>query len=216
MTLGDYGRLLLRRGWIIVLAIALTAGAAYVFSRLQTRIYRATQEVALNPARNDLGLQQTMEQRMASYAAYIDTNRRAAIVIDTLKLDMTPEQLAGNVTVTPDLNTLRLNIDVDMTDGELAKQISTAYAQVFLQWLTETNEPLRIEDRVYGELNDDAKYGLFRPNTTINVAAGALLGVILGGLIVFALEFAEAGIVNARRDVERAGLNLMAALPGVE
>lgn len=213
MTLSDYGRLLLRRGWIIVLAIALTVAAAFLFSRAQTRIFRSTQQIALSPARNDFGLQQTMSQRMASYAAFIDTERRASAVIDLLKLDMTPGQLAGNVTVSPDLNTLRLNIDVDMTDGELANRVANAYGQVFLVWLNEQNEPLRIEDRIYGELNDDARYGLFRPNTTINLAAGAVLGLILGGAIVFALEYAEAGIVRTRRDIERAGLLPLVAVP---
>lgn len=213
MTLADYGRLLLRRSWILILAIALTVAAAYLFSRTQTRIYRSTQQIALSPARNDFSLQQTMSQRMASYAAFIDTDRRASAVIDLLRLDMTPGQLSGTVTVTPDLNTLRLNIDVDMTDGELANRVAAAYAQVFLLWLNEQNEPLRMEDRIYGELNDDAKYSQFRPNTTINLAAGGVLGLILGGAIIFALEYAEAGVVRTRRDIERAGFTPLAAVP---
>lgn len=44
MQLSDYVRILARRGWLIVLAVALTAGSAFIFSRLQTPIYRATQK----------------------------------------------------------------------------------------------------------------------------------------------------------------------------
>ena len=42
-------------GWIILLAMILTAGSAYVFSKLQTPIYRAEQKILIKPSRPDLG-----------------------------------------------------------------------------------------------------------------------------------------------------------------
>ena len=42
MQLQDYARVLLKRGWIIILLAILAAGSAYVFSKLQTPIYRST------------------------------------------------------------------------------------------------------------------------------------------------------------------------------
>jgi uncharacterized protein involved in exopolysaccharide biosynthesis len=55
MQLSDYVRILARRGWLIALAVAITAGSAFIFSRLQTPIYRATQKILIQPARNDFG-----------------------------------------------------------------------------------------------------------------------------------------------------------------
>src|SRR5947207_13175096 len=117
MNLADYLRILLRRGWIILLAVILTAGSGYVFSKLQTPVYRATQEILIKPARPDFGLTQTLRQLMNSYSTRLNTEDRASEVIDALKLDMTPQQLAGMVAATPDLNNLTINIDADMTDG---------------------------------------------------------------------------------------------------
>src|SRR5436305_204793 len=106
MNLTDYLRIIARRGWIILLAVILTAGSGYIFSRLQTKIYRSTQRVLIKPARPDFGLTQTLRQLMESYAARMNTDLRAKDVIDTLKLDMTPEKLHQAVSVTPDLNSL--------------------------------------------------------------------------------------------------------------
>src|SRR5437763_123606 len=108
MNLTDYLRILVRRGWIIVLAVILTAGSGYVFSRLQTKVYRSTEKIMIKPARNDFGLTQTLRQLLESYSVRMNTDLRAKEVIDTLKLDMTPQQLSGAVNVTPDLNSMVL------------------------------------------------------------------------------------------------------------
>ena len=46
MRIQDYIRVLRQRGWIIILAIVLTAASAFVFSKLQTPIYRSTIEIS--------------------------------------------------------------------------------------------------------------------------------------------------------------------------
>ncbi|MFN8418123.1 MAG: Wzz/FepE/Etk N-terminal domain-containing protein [Anaerolineae bacterium] len=52
MNLADFARILIRRGWIILLVAALT-GVSALFSKLQTPIYRATQQILVKPARPD-------------------------------------------------------------------------------------------------------------------------------------------------------------------
>jgi uncharacterized protein involved in exopolysaccharide biosynthesis len=56
MNLIDYGRILLRRGWIMALLAVIAAVSAYVLSSRQTPEYRATQMVLIQPARTDNGL----------------------------------------------------------------------------------------------------------------------------------------------------------------
>lgn len=207
MSLTDYLRIIIRRGWIIVLAMVLTAAAAYIFSKLQTPTYRATQKILLQPARNDFGLQQVMRQLMGSYVARLDTDERAREVIDLLNLDMTPGSLHGMVSVNPDLNNLVINIDVDVPGDEsaasLAAQVARAYGEQFVQWRNQQNDPLRLEDRINAELLDYPQPGLFRPDTKINVIAGALLGLILGGIVIFILEYIDSNIVRRSQDIER-------------
>jgi hypothetical protein len=49
------------------------------------------------------------------------------------------------------------------------------------------------------------------------VAAGAILGALLGGIIVFVLEWVESGVLRSSADVERfLGLTVIGAIPLVE
>lgn len=217
MTLNEYVRIVMRRGWIVVIAVILTAGSAFFFSRLQTPIYRATQTILIAPARNDFGLAQTLKQLMASWVARLDADARAVDVIEALNLDMTPASLRSQVTVASDLNALLITVDVDMADGPTAARVANTYGQQFIQWRNEQNAPLRVEDRINAELIDYPRFGLFRPNTAVNVAAGALLGVIVGGAVVFVLEYLGANIVRRPEDVERyLELPVLGALPDAE
>src|SRR5258708_5133376 len=203
MNLIDYVRILARRGWIILLAMVLTAGSAYVFSKLQTPIYRATQKILIKPSRPDLGLTESLKQLVTSWAARTDTELRATEAINALKLDLTPAQLHKQVTVTPDLNDLQIVVDVNMTNGDLANRVARVYGTQFIEWRNQENQPLRNEDRISAELLDFPQYGQFQPNTAVNVAAGALLGLLVGGVIVFILELIESNVVRRANDVER-------------
>jgi capsular polysaccharide biosynthesis protein len=203
MNLLDYARILARRGWIILVAVALTAGAAFGFSLLQTKEYRATQKVLLLPARNDLGLSETLRIVMRSYVEYLNTDTIAQSVIDTLQLDMEPGELRSNVTIDSDPTTLVIQIDVDMEDGPTAADVATAWGQELVEFRLEENSDLDREERIEAQLLDTATYSQHRPNTQVNVLAGAIFGLLVGGVVVFVLEYMEANILRRADDIER-------------
>ncbi len=214
MKLSDYVRIVRRTGWLVVLAMALAAGSAFVFSKLQTPIYRSEQKILIQPARNDFGLTQTLVDLLNSYAQWMSTITLAQQVIDTLHLDMTPDQLTADVLVSPDRNNDLLNVDVSMTDGNVANDVARTYGELFDQWLIKQNQPLQLADRINAVLLDKPRYGLFRPTTAVNVLAGALLGLLIGGAAVVAIETASANVVRRATDVERAlQLPVLGAIP---
>ena len=51
MELSDIFRILRQRGWLILVLMALTAAAAYGFSRIQTPVYESTLRLLVNPGR---------------------------------------------------------------------------------------------------------------------------------------------------------------------
>lgn len=217
MNLLDYVRILVRRGWIIGLAVLLTAGMGFVYSRFQTVEYRATQKVLVKPARNDQGLTETLRILMRSYVEYLNTDAVAQIVIDQLQLDMTPGDLRSNVTIDSDPTTLVIQIDVDMEDGDQAAAIATAWGRHLVEWRAQENSPNRREDRIEAEMLDTATYSQYRPNTSVNVLAGAILGLIVGGVVVFVLEYLNSNILRRAEDVERLmETALLAAIPEVD
>ncbi len=214
MNLTYYVRVLVRRGWIVALAVIITAGAAFGLSKAQTPVYRATQKVLLQPARNDFGLTETLRILLRSYVVYLNTDQQAAAVIDRLQLDMTPGELRSHTTISSDPTQLIVQIDVDLQDGPLAAQIATELGRLLVEYRTEDNRDLRREDRIDALLIDTATYSLYKPKTKINVMAGAMLGLLLGGAAVFALEYMQSNIVREKEDVERfLELPVLAAIP---
>jgi capsular polysaccharide biosynthesis protein len=198
----------------MVLAIVLTAAAAFAFSKAQTPTYRATQKVLFQPARNDFGLTETLRTLLRSYVVYMNSDDQAAKVIDRLQLDMAPAELRSHTTIASDPTQLVIQFDVDMEDGPLAAQIATELGNVLVEYKTESNRGLQREDRIDALRIDSATWGQHTPNTKINVIAGGILGLLLGGTVVFVLEYLESNIVRSKDDVERfLELPVLAAIP---
>lgn len=203
MNLMEYARIILRRLWIIALLMVLTMGAAFAFSKIQTPVYRATQKVLMQPSRIDYGLAEATTRLMRSYVVFLDSDDRAREVIDALKLDMTPGELRSDVTIDTDESQLLITIDVDLPNGELANEIARQWGVQFVEWRDEENQRTLYEDRIRASLVDYPIYGQIKPKTLINVAAGAVLGLVLGGVIVFVLEYFESNIIRSRSDITR-------------
>ncbi len=214
MPLSEYVRILYRRGWILVLLALLTAAAAFVFSRLQTPIYKSTIYILVQPSRSDFGLTQSAKALLRSYVAWLDTDRVAGQVINELQLDKVPSDLRSDVTIASDDSRFVIQIDVENENGDLANDIARVWATNFLTYRDTENQKQRAEDRVYAIILDDPKFGQDRPNTTINTVAGAILGVLLGGVMVFVLESLDSAIIRTPADIERQfGLPVLGAIP---
>lgn len=216
MSLIDYGRILLRRGWIILLLAAIAAGSAYFLSKQQPTVWRATQRVLVQPARADLGLTESATRLLAQYAAYLDSELIAQRVIDNLQLDMTAPQLKGMVTIAPIQLSLQIQIDADMTDAATAGAVAREWGLMLVEFRNQENQEVRREDRIDAALQDTPALTILRPRPAINAAAGGILGALLGGILIFVLEFLESSIIRRREDVERTDLPVLATIPTTE
>lgn len=216
MKIQDYIRVLRQRGWIIVLAAVLTAASAFVFSKVQTPVYRSSVELVLQPNRPDLSLTQSAKWLLNNYIASMWSEEKAQEVIDRLDLMRTAEQLKGDVTIAADDNRLVIQIDVDDYDGEQANRIANTWAQLFMEWREEQNSRQNKEDRVFADVIDPASYRQLRPKTLINVVAGGIFGLVLGAVIVFVLEWLQAGVVRLPKELEQeTGLTVIGVIPPV-
>ncbi len=214
MNLIDYGRIILRRGWIMILLAILTATSAYLISRQLTPVYRSTQLVLIQPSRTDLGLTEALIRLMQSYRVYLGSTDRAKEVIDTLDLDMSPGDLLAAATFNADRDRLTMQIDIDLTDGELANDIAREWGNLLVQYRNRENQTVRQEDRITALPIDTPQYSLQSPNVQINTIAGGLIGFGLGAILVFVLEYLESAIVRRRDDVERSlGLPVLSTIP---
>lgn len=215
MELRDYLRILRKRWWIIVLVTLLTAAAALGFSTLLTPVYEASVQLSVWPDRIDNGAQLAAKALLRGFARFADSNDFAARVIQDLQLDMDPQTLNDKVTITSIDEDFIIQIDVRDTSGPQAMRIANTWADQFVEWRNVANNDQRKEDRVSARMNARAeRYDLFSPKKTLNTAAGGIIGLTLGGLIVFVLEWIESGVLRTPEDVERAmGMTVLGAIP---
>lgn len=214
MALTDYLRIIVRRGWIMIVLALLTGGAAFLLSRGQTPVYRSTQVVLIQASRADLGLAEASVRLVTPLTVYLNSRERASEIIEKLSLDMTPDQLLGNSFFAADQLRFTVQIDVDNTDGELANQIAREWGQLLVDFRNEVNQRSRREDRVDAVLVDYPRYTQQSPRPTISLAIGAILGLVLGAVIVFVLEYLESGIIRHAQDLTRNGeIPLIASIP---
>src|SRR5919201_2604710 len=91
---------ILRKRWPMILGIVVVAVvASYLFTRLQTPIYRATLWLTVKPARSDYGQTLVIENRLRQFARELQTDKLADEVNDKLQQDLPIEMLVSKVHV---------------------------------------------------------------------------------------------------------------------
>jgi len=214
MELADYIRILRKRWWIIAVAVVLTAGSALVFSKLQHPEYTSTAEIVIEPARPDWGLTQSAKMVLRTYMTVADSYSWAQDVIDEMELPMTPEQLRGTAHFAAEDDRMVIKLEIEAYDGDQANDIARTWAQRFVQWRDSQNQQQRKEDRVYAYLRDQPRYVQSWPKTKIVTAAGGIFGLVIAGVVIFFLEWLEAGVIRTPQDLERRlNLTVMGAIP---
>ena len=214
MELADYIRILRKRWWIIAVAVVLTAGSALVFSKLQHPEYTSTAEIVIEPARPDWGLTQSAKLLLRTYMTVADSYSWAQEVIEEMELPMTPEQLRGNAHFAAEDDRNVIKLEVEAYDGDQANDIARTWAQLLVQWRDSQNQQQRKEDRVYAYLRDQPRYVQSWPKTKIVTAAGGIFGLVIAGVVIFFLEWLEAGVIRTPQDLERQlNLTVMGAIP---
>ena len=217
MKLTDYARILIRRGWIMLLVALIAGFSAYYFSKQQTPVYRATQKVLLLPSRSDLSLTESNRSLLETYAVYLNSSLRAQEVIDTLHLERIAGELMSHVTIASDKYRMVIQIDVEDRDGETAKQIAQAWGQILIDYRNEQNQLVRREDRIDPQLVDTPTYSQSAPRPQIMAVAGAILGLLVGGVIVFIMEYLESSVIRRDEDIERLiNVPVLASIPDFE
>ncbi len=214
MELHRYLSLLWKRGWIIVLVVVIAMISAFGFSKMQTPVYRASIQISINPARPDWGLAQTAKTLLRNYTVNMTTHTWAQRVIDQLELDVPTGYLLSITRTSSDESNLTIEINIDHEDPKVAQDIAWTWANHFVEWRTAENLDLPKEDRVGAAILDVPTVSLHKPKTQINVMAAAIIGLLVGGLIVFVLEWMESDTIRSTQDVERhVGVAVLGTIP---
>jgi capsular polysaccharide biosynthesis protein len=203
MEFADAIRTARQRGWLVVLLTLLGALSGFVFSRLQTPVYKSTMKLTVQPARTDFGLTQSAKTLLLSYIQIIWTERNSAEVAKRLNLDYSPATIYAATKMADEAASFGIEIQVTDYNGDVANDIARTWADLLKEYRDRDNAKQRREDRVDVVLGDAPRYSQDRPRTGINTIAGGLLGVVVGVAVVGVLEALAAAYVRTQADVER-------------
>jgi capsular polysaccharide biosynthesis protein len=218
MQLQDYARILIKRGWIIVLMVILTTLSAIVFSKLQTPIYKSTIALSAVPSRPaDWGQSQAIKNLLRLYVQQMQSPIMIQPVVDKLQLDVSPDKFVSQVNLSADEATLVITIEARHELPEVAAKMAQTLAEAFVSQHEKENLEIDQRDRILVKILYNATSpGIFSPKTSVNALAGAILGGLIGLLVVFVLEWLESDIVRTPDDLERhIGVTVLGAIPTI-
>ena len=215
MEFREYWNIARKRGWIILLVAIVAAVAALGVSLIIPKTYRATIQLSINPARADWGLSQATKDLLRNYVLNIKSHRMTQEAINRAQLDMSTYDFLANLDVSDDAATLSITIQAESHDPEEARLMAQTLADVFVEERRQWNSEQDKTDRIYVEEVDVIRdVPLASPKWKFNTLAGAVFGAIVGGLIVFFLEWLQSDILRTTADVEKVvGATVLGAIP---
>jgi capsular polysaccharide biosynthesis protein len=225
LELRRYAALLRRNWWIVAVAALVAMAGAYGISKATKPIFRATVKLAASAsvagsgnASNYIAL--TTGGLLNQYASDLSTRMRAQQVSEALKLDLPPEKVQGEIKAVPSNQDLTIRVDVEDTDPNRARDIANKLANLYVQekQASATKAAAVLggqQDVVLVSIQDPAvtPQRPIKPNTRVNVAAAGILGVILGVLIVFGLDWWDDTIRGAADAETVLDTRILAAIP---
>jgi capsular polysaccharide biosynthesis protein len=217
MQLRDYTRVMLKRGWIIVLLAILAAGSAFFFSKIQTPVFRSTVTISAMPSRpSDYGQTLAIKNLLRLYVQQMQSPQITQQVIDKLQLDVAPQKFVSQINFNADESTLTITLEARHPLPATAAQMAQTLAQVFVSFHNQENLQIDQQDRVLTSIINSTSPDIFSPKTAINTLAGAILGALLGIIAVFVLEWLDSDIIRTSEDVERvAGVTILGSIPTI-
>jgi receptor protein-tyrosine kinase len=212
VDLNDFFKVI-RTRWVTVFVTAtLTILAALAFTLTQTPQYEAGTRLFVSTAAgtsvSDLYSGNRLAQdRVLSYAQLIMGENLAQRTVDRLNLDMDAATVKDEVTAKARLNTVLIDVSVVDSSPVRARDIANALSDEFVIMVRELETPAegaKPDARVVVEQRATVPSSPVSPNKTKNLAAGVLLGGMLGiGLAL--LRNALDNTVKDRETLERIG-----------
>lgn len=206
-------KVLVRKWWLIaiVTAFGLVVAAAYAYVMLDD-VYTAESSMIVqvtNSGDSDYTNLLTGQRLVDTYSEIAKSNRVLTELIDNLDLDYSTSQLRNMIAVNAVNDTLIIELNVELDDPVLAKDIANEVVSIVQQLSTEFEglDNVEVLDTATTPVNPSG------PNRLLYVAVGILLGGMIGVGIVLGIEYLDKDIKKAK-DVEHfLGLRVLGTIP---
>ncbi|WP_129676922.1 YveK family protein [Candidatus Chloroploca sp. Khr17] len=216
MQLRDYGLVLAKRWWVVVLTLVAAAVAAYGVSKLIPQTFRSQAVYLALANQADNGLNIVLRNSMNSYRELVMQPDVLDQISQEIGLDISGERWMRDVNIQPRPDEQKIIIEVDAPTLAQSMAMADAVGNRLVAEVNRINATLEGTARINVQRIQQARLTAIQPNTRINVLAGALLGLMLGVLLAYVLEYLD-DTLKSSSDVERfVGLTTLGAIPTVE
>ncbi|MEI7772807.1 MAG: Wzz/FepE/Etk N-terminal domain-containing protein [Chloroflexales bacterium] len=215
MQLRDYISVLIKRWWVIALTAVAAVVTAYGVSKLLPHTFR-TQAVYLALANQaDNGLNLVLRNSMNSYRELVLQPSVLDQISQSLSLDISGEKWISDVNIQALPDEQKMVIEVDAAQLDQSQAMANAVGDRIIAEVNRINASLEGTARINVTRIQEARLLSLSPNTKINVLAGGILGLVIGVLLAYILEYVDDTLKNSG-DVERfVGLTTLGAIPVV-
>ncbi len=141
MTMRDYWRVIVRRKWLIALAVIVTLGGAMFMVSQQKKIYEADAQMLVRALPGD-SVFSSQQQSTANAARNIETEIRVlegSIVEDRVRLNLGLEEELPNVSGSAVGQTDVVSVRVQSHEPAVAALLANAYVQAYIDTRREQN-----------------------------------------------------------------------------
>ena len=193
-------------------AIGLTAATTPVYTS-STQLFVSTTDVSSTS--DALQGNQFAQARVTSYAQLFTSPQLTSRVVDRLRLSMTPDRLASEITATAVPETVVLDVSVTDVSAARARNIAQTVSSEFISLVNEletptgaTVSPVKVSIVAPAELPRSPS----APLPMINLAAGVALGLLCGAGIAIARAQLDRSVKDSEQAAELAGAPVIGTL----
>ncbi|WP_298815713.1 YveK family protein [Chloroflexus sp.] len=216
MEIRDYVNVLVKRWWVIALTAIAAVASAYAISKLLPQTFRSQAVYLALANQADNGLNIVLRNSMNSYRELVMQPSVLDQISQQIGLDISGERLMEDVNIQPRPDEQKIVIEVDLPRLDQSQALADAVGERIVAEVNRINATLEGTARINVTRIQPARLVEIRPNTRINMLAGAILGLVIGIVLAFALEYLD-DTLKTSEDVERfVGLPTLGAIPLAE
>lgn len=202
----DIFRMVLKRWYIIVITVILCSLATALINLFVLKpVYQSNTTLYIgkkqDSEKTDLAYNDVMlsSQLIKDYRELVQSRLVGNQVIKELKLkDITVDDLKDKLTVDQKNDTRVIQISATDTDPRMARVIANKVAEVFMSKVVDIMQVENVNVIDTAEVPDKP----IKPNKKTNIAAGFILGVMVGFGIVFLIEYFD-NTVKTTEDIKK-------------
>ncbi|WP_274309542.1 YveK family protein [Solibacillus daqui] len=203
-------KIIKKRILLIITFTVISIGiAAAVSFYLLTPMYQAQTQILVNQKSNSeetysWSQMETDLQLIKTYNVIITTPAILSKVIENLEINIMPEVLKNQISISHENESKVVNIIVEDQSPEQAVEISNTVAEVFKEEIPKLMNVDNINILTVAKLSGNPTP--VKPNKMLNMAIAAVIGLMVGIGLVFLLEFLDTTIKSEKDIEEQYGL----------